>query len=371
MTTKGLYIHIPFCVRKCSYCDFCSVAAWDEAFVDAYIDRLLSELSGYKRQVRIPVDTLYLGGGTPSLLTGGQLTRIVSAVREVFSLSPDTEFTIEANPGTLTEDKLSAYRALGVNRLSLGLQSIHDNELKMLGRIHTYEDFLNSYRMARAVGYDNISVDLMYGIPRQTRESYLHSLRAVTSLGPEHISAYGLIVEPGTRFCDMGDALRLPDEDEECDMYYMAHELLSAEGYLHYEISNYARAGRMSRHNLKYWRDSEYIGVGAAAYSYFEGKRYGNTRDLDRYMAGLDIPECSETLTAETERYEYAMMHLRLSFGISLSEYRRRFGEDFLYGREETVGRYVGMGLAVLDEDRFYLTERGFYLSNTILSDIL
>ncbi len=362
---RGLYIHIPFCVRKCGYCDFCSVPPAD-GMIDGYIDRLRSEISAYRREDRIAIDTVYVGGGTPSLLTPKDMGEILDSVRRAFDISALTELTVEVNPGTLTREKALAYRQLGVNRISMGLQSIHDNELKSLGRIHSYNDFLDSYRLLRDVGFDNINLDLMYGIPNQTAESFVKTLRTVTSLSPEHISVYGLIIEDGTRFCEMRDSLILPDEDTECEMYYNACDILRASGYSHYEISNYARPGYESRHNLKYWRADEYIGVGAAAYSYFEGMRYGNTRSIDRSEV-----EYSEALTATDAMYEYAMMRLRLSEGISLSDYRARFGVDFLSFRAGIVDEYVAHGLMKLDGDRLALTERGFYVSNSILVNIL
>lgn len=372
MTTdaRGLYVHIPFCRSKCNYCDFCSYPGRFDTEIDAYIDRLLSEAEQYGRGGRLPIDTVYLGGGTPSLLSPRQLDRIFSALYRLFSIAPDAEITMEANPGTLTSDAAREYFSLGVNRVSLGLQSASERELRALGRIHTFPDFLNSFELLRGVGFANISIDLMYGIPHQTPDSFRETLSRVVALAPEHISAYGLIVEEGTPFYDCRDTLPLPTEDEECEMYGIAAEYLRDGGYRHYEISNYAKPGFESRHNLKYWRDEEYIGIGAAAYSYFLGKRYGNPRSLDLYMAsapveGLDIPK------GEDEEFEYAMMHLRLSEGIDLASFERRFGKSFTKGKEDKLRRYLSMGLLTYDEKRVALTERGFYLSNAIMADIL
>ena len=369
MTPKGLYIHVPFCRRKCNYCDFCSVSC--EGVSDEYIDRLLAEARLYVRDGRIPIDTVYFGGGTPSLLKPSQLERIMSALADAFEIRTDSEITLECNPGTADREGLSAFHRLGVNRLSLGLQSIHENELIALGRIHDFSKFLDTYSTARAVGFDNISVDIMYGIAHQTVGSFEETLKTLLSLSPEHLSVYGLIVEEGTPFFAARDKLPLPDEDAECDMYYLADRLLREAGYLHYEISNYARAGFESRHNLKYWRDLEYIGLGVSAYSYFEGVRYGNTRSLGVYLSGGGIREDVNILTPFDKRYEYAMMRLRLAEGISLSEYERLFGVPFAEGKEEIISDYVSRGLMRIQDGRLSFTAEGFYISNSLLVNIL
>lgn len=372
MTTDaiGLYVHIPFCKSKCNYCDFCSYPSLEDRARDGYIERVISEARDYAKGEKIRVDTVYFGGGTPSLLSLAQAERLITSLADSFDISPSAEITLEANPGTLNKEKAMAYKTLGINRISLGLQTIHKNELKILGRIHTYDDFLSAYKLIRACGFDNVSIDLMYGIPEQTKDSFAKSLDTVTVLEPEHISAYGLIIEEGTPFYSMAKTLPLPSEDEECDMYFMAADMLRARGYSHYEISNYAKPGRQSRHNLKYWRDEEYIGLGAAAYSYFGGRRYGNSRSFDKYMAGapyenVDIPD------REGEMLEYAMMRLRLDEGIDLFDYKERFGISFETGREEKLSAYSKAGLLECIHGRVHLTERGFYLSNTIMADIL
>lgn len=372
MTTKtyGLYIHIPFCKSRCRYCDFCSSTQRYDTDIDKYIKGLILELKSYRGSQSIAVDTIYFGGGTPSLLEPERLHRIFSCIYSVFNVVPGAEITIEANPGTMTIGRASGYCSMGVNRVSLGLQSIHENELKNLGRVHSYADFLASYDMLRRAKIENINVDLMYGIPAQTKASFEKTLDAIIALGPEHISAYGLIVEPGTPFYEMRDTLELPSEDEECDMYYTACERLSNAGYLHYEISNYARPNKQSRHNLKYWRDEEYIGVGASAYSYFAGKRYGNTANIDDYLLGVRIIDTTE-ISVSDMAYEFAMMRLRLREGFSLLEYKSRFGASFMSGREETIKRYLALGLITIKGDRIALSEKGFYVSNTILTELL
>ncbi len=372
MTTdaRGLYVHIPFCRRKCNYCDFCSYADVSDALTDAYISRLREEAGAYSREERIPVDTVYFGGGTPSLLAAQRLEEIISALYSDFDILDSAEITLEANPGTLTTEKALAYKSLGINRISLGVQTIHQNELKLLGRIHLFDDFVNSYKLLRTVGFDNISLDLMYGIPEQTVSSFRETLRYMTELSPEHISAYGLIIEPGTPFYSMRDKLPLPDEDAECEMYYTACELLGSHGYSHYEISNYARAGYASRHNLKYWRAEEYIGLGVAAYSYYKGMRYGNVRSLSEYLDSAPY-SYDEELTAESQSYEYAMMRLRLSEGFSLPDYKARFGRDFLSGKEGIIEKLKERNLLKISGERIALTEEGFYVSNAILAEIL
>ena len=367
----GLYVHIPFCVRKCNYCDFCSFPVCDATWRGEYIDRLCEEIYSYKDK-GIILNSIFFGGGTPSLLAPSEFDKICSAIRGSFIISPDTEFTVESNPKTLDEEKLLTFVHNGVNRLSIGLQSIHENEQKILGRIHNYEDFLNSYKLARRCGIKNVNVDLMYGIPEQTMESFEKTVNAVCDLSPEHISLYGLILEEGTPFYKMKDSLPIPSEDSECDMYYLAARLLSEHGYSHYEISNYAKEGCECRHNLKYWRCEEYIGVGLSAYSYFDKKRFGNTDDPEAYLSG----KCAEYDRVEkvdpaTERYEYVMLALRLKEGFSLEEYKNRFGEDFLVGRLELIKRLSDAAYLEINNGRIALTEEGFYISNFILTELI
>lgn len=361
----GLYVHIPFCVRKCNYCDFCSFPEGSFTGREEYIERLCREIASYKDKA-ITVDTVFFGGGTPSLLSREEFEKIVAHIKSSFKITDSCEFTLEANPGTLTRDKLLAYISLGVNRISLGLQSIHENELKFLGRIHTFEDFLEVYRLVRECGISNVNVDLMYGIPEQTLDSFLQTLRTVTALSPEHLSVYGLILEDGTPLYQLHESLPIPTEDTECDMYYAAARLLSECGYSHYEISNYARHGYECRHNLKYWRCEEYIGVGLSAYSYFGGKRFGNPRDRGEYIAALrGYSEKAD------EPYEYVMLALRLAEGFSLEDYKARFGADFLCGREKIIKQLEDAEYVKRQNGRLLLTEKGFYVSNYILTELL
>ena len=373
MTTdgRGLYVHIPFCVRKCNYCDFCSFNLSDVDWRGKYIDALCAEIDSYKGR-NIAIDTIFFGGGTPSLLTPAEFERIWGVLKESFVILPCAEFTVEANPKTLDGEKLSAYKSCGVNRLSIGLQSIHGNELKILGRIHNFDEFLDSYSLARECGIDNINIDLMYGIPEQTMDSFRETLRQVLALKPEHISLYGLILEEGTPLFNKKEDITFPTEDTECDMYYLAARELASAGYSHYEISNYASADRECRHNLKYWRCEEYIGVGLSAYSYFDGRRFGNTENIKEYLSS-DCEKYSyeEKVDKEIEAYEYVMLGLRLAEGFSLSDYRRRFSRDFCDGRAQIIDGFIKAEYMSIDNDRIRLTDRGFYVSNSILTELI
>ena len=375
MTSKtlGLYVHIPFCLQKCLYCDFCSFADTTAALRSSYVDCLCAEICAASTRAQgYTVDTVYIGGGTPTVLDSEQLSQIAAALRESYHLAAGFEFTVEANPKTVTPEKINALCEMGVNRLSLGLQSIHENEQKALGRVHNYEDFLESYRMAREGGIDNISVDLMYAIPHQSCDSLRASIDAVLALRPEHVSAYSLILEEGTPFYRMQDVLPLPSEQSELRMHRLLCERMRESGYEHYEISNFARDGRYSRHNLRYWNLSPYLGFGLGAHSYFEGERFFVPRSMDAYLThGGVYYECERTPDENEDAYEYAMLRLRLFRGLSLSDYRARFDTDFLDGRERVVSRLVAGGLAVLEEDRFALTEEGMLVSLSVLGELL
>ena len=367
----GLYVHIPYCVKKCNYCDFCSLPKGGAGVPDDYVEALCAEISSYKRNGKLCLDTVYFGGGTPSLLSPLQMEKIVLKIRKSFEISENTEITLEANPGTVTEEKALAYKRLGFNRISLGLQSIHEKEMKKLGRIHNYQDFLSSFNLLRKAGFDNINVDLMYGIPYQSKDSFKETLDAVIGLSPEHISAYGLILERGTPLFAEIDVLPLPTQDEECDMYDVCRYLLKKSGYEHYEISNYAKPGKRSRHNMLYWNLTDYIGVGAAAHSYFEGERYSNTDNVSEYISLVKAGDNTRITSDVDAEFEYVMLKLRLSDGFSLSEYEERFGSSFTDGKEDIIRKFIEQGLMTLSDGRLALTERGFYLSNSILVEIL
>lgn len=369
-TKTGLYIHIPFCAKKCNYCDFCSFSNVGESVRSKYIEKLCQEIDSYKAK-NVIVDTIFFGGGTPTLLTAKEFANIVDHIKEAFLIDDNVEFTVEANPGTTDRQKLVDFVKCGVNRFSIGLQSIHEKELKKLGRIHDFGEFKQTYLDLKSIGIDNVNIDLMYGIPYQTLESFEKTLDVVLNLIPEHLSVYGLILEEGTPFYSEQDTLDLPGEDLECDMYFLAAKKLAEKGYIHYEVSNYSKAGKESRHNLKYWHCNEYIGIGVSAHSYFENKRYSNTDNICDYINDTSQMFFSEQLDVDTQKYEYVMLALRLKRGFSLSEYYSRFSENFLAGREEFIEKMVSLGYINLIDDNISLTEKGFYVSNSILSELL
>lgn len=367
----GIYLHIPFCKQKCNYCDFCSSPSFiDKA--DEYTDALLKEIDTYKSADKIYVDSVFFGGGTPSILPSEQFIKIVEKLNEIFFIGNDAEITLEANPKTLTAEKLEVYKKCGVNRLSIGMQTIHENELKKLGRIHNFEDFLTSFRIARNAGFDNINIDLMYGIPEQTVESFKKTLETVISLSPEHISCYGLIIEENTPFYELKGTLNLPKENDELDMYDACVNELSIAGYRHYEISNYSKEGYICRHNMKYWTLDEYIGFGISAHSFYNGRRYYNKSDFGEYISSncLNYRQ-NETDFIGIDYNEYIMLRLRISDGIVFREFKDIFGFDFRAGREELLKRYVEAGYAVYSDNSFFLTDKGFYLSNAIISTLI
>lgn len=372
MKKLGIYIHIPFCVQKCLYCDFCSFPRCDGDTVERYVSALCRDI---ERQGEIlgsrEVDTVYFGGGTPTLLPISAFERIMAALTKSFNLDPDCSVSSECNPATVDLEYLMALRALGVNRLSIGLQSADGDELRALGRIHSFEDFKDTFADARRAGFEDISVDLMYGIPRQTVDSFKRTLCRVVDLAPDHISAYGLKVEEGTPFGRMGDRLVLPDEDEEVKMYILCSEYLREMGYNKYEISNFARKGYESRHNLRYWRGEDYIGLGVSAHSYIDGVRFANSRDIEGYISGADIVCERAEIGAEEQMTEYVMLRMRLAEGVSEAEFRDRFGIGFLEVYGERLSRYIEGGYVIREGDRVAFSDRGFFLSNYILSDIL
>ena len=370
----GIYIHVPFCLSKCHYCDFCSVQRADEDKKEQYVKRLCDEISLFAEKIGesgdVPVaDTVYFGGGTPTLLSAEQIRRILERVNEKFGICDGAEITAETNPKTAGSKKLSEIRKAGVNRLSIGMQSVHDNELKALGRIHTFSDFFYTYWHARRAGFENISVDLMYGIPNQTRESFKRSVETLALTGPEHISSYCLTIEEGTNFGRRRDSLILPDEDTVSDMYSDMSEILTKYGYHKYEISNFSKDGKESRHNNKYWRTQDYLGFGAAAHSCFAGKRFAHSRDIDAYLRGDGIIIDVEELTEAEMMNEFVMLGLRLASGVSFADFKARFGVDLLE-KFAAIKKYAP-DFVEIDDRGCRFTEKGMFVSNFILSDVL
>ena len=372
MKPLGLYIHIPFCRSKCLYCDFCSFPNRNEEVKERYADVLCRDLAHRADKCRgYEVETVYFGGGTPTLMHPKQLLRILDTVFRYYHVANGAEITAECNPATGSKKAFAELYRGGFDRLSIGLQSTHANELRALGRIHTFADFEKTFSEAREAGFENISADLMSGIPEQTVESYLQSIDRLCSLHPEHISAYGLSVEEGTPFFKMQSRLKLPDEDAAREMYFEGIRLLESKGYQQYEISNFARHGYESRHNLKYWNCEEYLGFGPAAYSDFGGERFGNSRELDAYIEGRELLAERETPSLTSRMNEYVMLRMRLTDGVSVSAFETRFGQPFeaLFG--ERLAYYERGGFVRRTGDGWAFTTEGFYVSNTILSELL
>lgn len=373
-----LYLHIPFCVSKCKYCDFLSASS-GEGQRQIYVERLCRRIRYWSDVIHnygYEIVSIFVGGGTPSILTEAQITQVFEAVHESFPIREDAEITLEMNPGTDVKDKLPVYRELGINRLSMGLQSADNEELKCLGRIHTYEDFRQVYQWAREAGFTNINVDLMSAIPGQTLESYEDTLRKVADLEPEHISAYSLIIEEGTpfyeRYGEGRHAEELPDEDIERQMYVRTGEILEDYGYHRYEISNYAKDGYECRHNLGYWDRKEYLGLGAGASSLMDHIRWKEPDHIGP-STGLVLEEREDftRLRRKDEMEEFMFLGLRKINGVSEYDFYKSFrvSMDEIY--KESIENLIKEGLLVREEDRIRLTDRGIDLSNYALSQFL
>ena len=396
-----LYVHIPFCVRKCAYCDFLSGPA-GEAEKTAYTDALLREIMSMKDAYRdYRVSTVFLGGGTPSVLTGEDTARIFHALQENFDISGHAEITMEVNPGTVTKAKAALWKKSGINRLSIGLQSADDRELKMLGRIHTYQEFMDTWEVVRMAGFENVNIDLISAIPGQTVQSWEQTLRAAAELGPEHLSAYSLIIEEGTPFYDcygedvnVEDRMEgqewapLPDEDTEREIYRMTERILKEYGYHRYEISNYAKKGYECRHNLGYWERKEYLGLGLGASSLVRERRFHNTADMEKYMnifsgdaffssesdkSGLvgEAAEEVEILSEKDQMEEFMFLGLRKTEGISCRDFQKKFGKTIeeVYGRQ--TRHFLGLELMKREGDRLCMTERGLDVSNAVSAEFI
>ena len=373
-----LYLHIPFCVSKCKYCDFLSAPSGEEQR-QIYVERLCRRIRYWSDVIHnygYEIVSIFVGGGTPSILTEAQITQVFEAVHESFPIREDAEITLEMNPGTDVKDKLPVYRELGINRLSMGLQSADNEELKCLGRIHTYEDFRQVYQWGREAGFTNINVDLMSAIPGQTLESYEDTLRKVADLEPEHISAYSLIIEEGTpfyeRYGEGRHAEELPDEDIERQMYVRTGEILEDYGYHRYEISNYAKDGYECRHNLGYWDRKEYLGLGAGASSLMDHIRWKEPDHIGP-STGLVLEEREDftRLRRKDEMEEFMFLGLRKINGVSEYDFYKSFrvSMDEIY--KESIENLIKEGLLVREEDRIRLTDRGIDLSNYALSQFL
>lgn len=393
--TLGIYIHIPFCIRKCHYCDFLSFSAGAEE-KERYVDSLVQEIRAYRLSDEVSsgdssevscryssgmsgryysgkpqVDTIFIGGGTPSILPVSGLKRIFEALSERYVISKDAEITIECNPGTADREKFEAYRKLGLNRISLGVQSASDEELEKLGRIHTFAEAAAAFAMARQAGFDNINVDLMSAVPGQTVESYRSTLKSVLALNPEHISAYSLIVEEGTPFYEKYRDDPPVDENTDRVMYALTKELLMKKGYERYEVSNYAKEGFACRHNLIYWTGGDYIGFGLGAASKVKNIRYKNETDFAAYMERIrreeNIRYVEEVLETEDEMSEFFILGLRKTDGVSKKEFAERFSIEVSEVYGDLIYKFAEEGLLECSGDRISFTDRGLDISNYVL----
>lgn len=376
----GLYIHIPFCVQKCKYCDFLSAPA-DDAKKKQYVEALCKEITGYKDLTKeYELATIYFGGGTPSVLNVSLTEKILSTVKKVFAVNAGAEITLEINPGTASLDKLKRYKELGINRLSIGVQSAKKEELALLGRIHSFEDAKQTVLWAREAGFTNLSLDLMSALPGQSLEDYKENVEEILSLNPEHISSYSLIVEDGTPFFELyavgkEKETELPDEETDRAMYAYTKERLMQAGYGRYEISNYAKPGFESRHNSSYWIGTEYIGVGLGASSLFTNARYHNETDLTTYIkeaeSGQDVRRETERLDIGEQMEEFMILGLRMMQGISRQAFQNRFGKpiETVYG--SALKKLEKQGLLTLTGDRVALTETGIDVSNRVFVEFV
>lgn len=361
----GIYIHIPFCKTKCPYCDFYSFKG-DEKQKDSYLKAVLFTLERYAGK-NIKVDTLYFGGGTPSVFGGERIGRITDYIRENFDLQENAEITVECNPSSTDEDFVRAVKRAGINRVSMGMQSAVDRERKMLGRPSGREDIKRAVNLFKNEGIDNISLDLMLGVPYQSEESLNESIDFILSLGVKHISAYMLKIEAGTPFEKNEENLDLPDEDAVAEMYLHTSERLEKEGFIHYEISNFALEGFHSRHNTKYWQCEEYIGIGPSAHSYYNGKRFYYSRSFEDFLSVKDPVFDGEGGSEE----EYIMLSLRLKEGLDGKRFKERYGREIDESVFLKAKKYEKNGLLKIDEERIYLTKEGFLLSNSIIADLI
>ena len=376
MDKISLYIHIPFCAQKCLYCDFPSFARKDH-LRKAYIEALNKEIISLReKHNNLEINTIFIGGGTPSVLEADELECLLKEVAKL-NMAKDIEYSMECNPGNLTEEKLEVMKKYGVNRISIGLQAKQDNLLKGLGRIHNYKTFKENFLLAKKVGFNNINVDLMFGLPNQRLNEWEETLREIISLEPAHISAYSLIIEEGTAFYNLyeNDKLKLPTEEEERKMYHLAKKILEENGFNQYEISNYAKEGKECRHNLAYWNMDNWIGVGSAAASYINGKRIKNISSVEEYINSIkDKGEAVEEIINNSKNdnmEEFMFMGLRKINGIDENEFKNRFSMNIndVYG--EILNKYIDEGLLIRESGRIFLSEKGIEISNIIMADFL
>ena len=382
----GIYVHIPFCIRKCYYCDFVSFTNQEEN-IEKYIEAVISEIESYELE-EYNVTTIYIGGGTPSSIESKYIEKILHKIKEKITNNEtkfnDIEITIEINPGTIDRKKLQDYEEMGINRLSIGLQSTNNEILKNIGRIHTYEEFLEGYNLARNIGFDNINVDLMIGLPNQTIENIKDSVGKIIKLEPEHISVYSLIVEEGTKIENLlnMNKITLPEEELERNMYWYVKNKLELNGYIHYEISNFAKENKQSKHNVNCWEQKEYIGIGTAAYSYLDNIRYGNTSNIQKYIETQDFKDekeleknkiriIDEVQTLEDKKREYMLLSLRKLEGVSIRKFKEKYVENPIFLYRKQLEKLVNENLLTIDGDNIKLTNKGLDLANLVWEEFV
>ena len=380
MEELGIYIHIQKKKKKCSYCDFKSFENINENIKKEYIEALIKEIQLTKNNSNYIVSTIYIGGGTPSFIDEKYIKEILQAIYKKWEIKPEVEITIEINPGTINKSKLEAYRMMGINRLSIGLQSTNDYLLKKIGRIHNYQDFLDTYILARKTGFENINVDLMLALPEQTLENLMQSVRKIINLNPEHISIYSLILEENTELfskVQKGEEALVKDELER-EMYWKSKEAFEEAGYIHYEISNYSKKGYESKHNKNCWSQKEYLGFGIAAHSYLEEKRFCNIDNLNKYIENIKKGNLEENRiieeknrTKENIAKEYMMLGLRKIEGVSISEFQRKFELNPLFYFRFEISKLQKLDLIEVDLDNIRLTKRGLDLANIVFEEFV
>ena len=377
----GIYMHIPFCKQKCNYCDFISYTNKCDK-IESYMKCLEKEIDCFDF-TKYNITTIYIGGGTPSYIDSKYIKQIMNTIYKKIQLEKNElkniEITIEVNPGTVTKEKLQDYKDIGINRLSIGLQCVQDRLLKLLGRIHTYEEFLNTYNLAKEVGFDNINIDLMLGLPNQSIEDLKESLNKIILLNPNHISTYSLIVEEGTNIYNQleNNELKLPDEELERNMYWYVKNLLELNGYNHYEISNFSKKGKESKHNMNCWNQEEYIGFGIAAHSYINNIRFSNTNNLEEYIKNVNNNELEknkiieEEQTVEDNKNEFMMLGFRKIEGVDIAKFKEKFVDNPIFIYKEKLNKLVEEGLIEIDLNNIRLTNKGIDFANLVFEEFI
>lgn len=370
MKNLGIYIHIPFCIKKCDYCDFISYCDKNN-LIEAYIEKLKEEITSNLNNNDYIIKTIYIGGGTPSSIDSKYIVEILNIIKEKFNLE-NAEVTIEVNPGTVTSNKLLDYKSAGINRLSIGLQETNNELLKQIGRIHIYEEFLETYNLARKIGFKNINVDLMIGLPNQNIANIKNSLEKIIKINPEHISVYSLILEEGTKLYRKyaEKQIELPDEELERNMYWYVKNTLENNEYIHYEISNFAKPGYESKHNVSCWNQEEYIGFGLAAHSYINNVRYSNNIDIDDYIKN-NKKTIHEVQTKEDMQKEYMLLGFRKLEGVSVKKFKNKFGENPIFLFRNELNKLVSEDLLLVDGDNIKLTNKGLDLANLVWEEFV